>query len=106
MGKVDHCNCPMDALLNLLSGPWTTYVIWIIRQNGPIRFGEIKREIPGISSRVLTDRLRKLENAGILHREQKPTIPPQVYYSLTDRGMELKGVLDELSRVSEEWELA
>ncbi|MBU2824049.1 helix-turn-helix transcriptional regulator, partial [Acidithiobacillus ferrooxidans] len=55
--------CPMDALLRLLMGPWTTYILWTLRQRGPTRFGMLKREVRGISSRMLTERLRTLEEA-------------------------------------------
>ncbi len=103
---VKPLKCPMDALLRLLMGPWTTYVLWVVTENGPIRFGEIKRRIPSISSRVLTDRLRRLERAGVVHREQKPTIPPQVSYELTARGRELRTALKDLEDVAMRWKLA
>ena len=95
--------CPMDALLRLLMGPWTTYLLWVLRQQGPQRFGALKRAIPGISSRVLTERLRLLEEAGVIHRDHLPTIPPQVTYSLTRRGEELAPVLDALDTLARRW---
>lgn len=95
--------CPMDALLRLLMGPWTTYLLWVLRQQGPQRFGVLKRTIPGISSRVLTERLRLLEEAGVIHRDHQPTIPPQVTYSLTRRGEELGPVLDALDALARRW---
>lgn len=98
-----HVSCPMDALLQLLSGPWTTYLIWVLRNKSPIRFGELKREVPGISSRVLTQRLRMLEDAGIVYRDHKPTIPPEVSYGLTERGLELRVVLDDLAEIAQRW---
>ena len=52
--------CPMDSLLRLLMGPWTTYILWVLRSNGPTRFGELKRKVPGVSAKVLTERLRML----------------------------------------------
>ena len=49
-----HTQCPMDALLRLLMGPWTTYILWVLRTtNEPVRFGELKRRVPGISAKVL-----------------------------------------------------
>ena len=59
--------CPMDAILRLLMGPWTTYILWVL-----------KRAVPGISTRVLTQRLRMLQAAGVIWREQTQTIPPAV----------------------------
>ena len=88
--------CPMDSLLRLLMGPWTTYILWVLHSNGPTRFGELKRRVAGISAKMLTERLRMLEEAGMVLRDHQPTVPPQVTYSLTPRGQELRLVLDEL----------
>ncbi|MCF6273146.1 MAG: helix-turn-helix transcriptional regulator [Rhodobacteraceae bacterium] len=71
-----------------------------------MRFGELKRDVAGISSRVLTERLRKLEDAGLVHRDYQSTIPPQVSYSLTPRGAELRDILNELSEVAQKWGMA
>lgn len=95
--------CPMHGLLNLLSGPWTTYILWLIRLNGELRFGEIKKQMPGISAKVLTERLRMLEEVGILNREQEMTIPPKVTYSFTDRGHELERLLDTVNALAVSW---
>lgn len=96
--------CPMDSLLRLLMGPWTTYILWVLRNNGPTRFGELKRKVPGVSAKVLTERLRMLADASVVHRRFEATIPPQVTYSLTDRGEELKEVLDSLNEVAVRWQ--
>ncbi|HEX3499762.1 MAG TPA: helix-turn-helix domain-containing protein [Stellaceae bacterium] len=103
-GEHHPSNCPMDAILRLLMGPWTTYVLWILRSGGPIRFGELKREIAGVSAKVLTERLRALEAAGIVYRHYEPTVPPAVTYGLTSRGRELDGVLDALNDVAVRWQ--
>ena len=96
--------CPMDAILRLLMGPWTTYVIWVLRSDGPQRFGQLKQLIPGISAKVLTERLRALEAAGVIYRDYVPTVPPAVTYGLTARGRELDGVLDALNGVALRWQ--
>lgn len=57
--------CPMHGLVSLLTGPWTTYILWLIRTNGTLRFGQLKKQMPTISAKVLTERLRMLEEAGI-----------------------------------------
>ena len=95
--------CPMDALLRVLMGPWTTYILWILRSDGPTRFGELKRKVPGISAKVLTERLRMLEGAGLISRHHEPTIPPQVTYALDQRGLELSGTLDSLNAIARRW---
>jgi DNA-binding HxlR family transcriptional regulator len=98
--------CPMDALLRLLMGPWTTYILWVLRStNAPVRFGELKRRVPGISAKVLTERLRLLERAQVIERRHLATIPPQVSYTLAPRGNELNEVLDRLNEVALRWNL-
>ena len=96
--------CPMDRLLRLLTGPWTTYILWVLRSNGPTRFGELKRRVPGVSAKMLTERLRMLEEARVIYRHYEPTIPPQVTYGLAKRGEELREVLDKLSEVALRWQ--
>lgn len=98
--------CPMDSLLRLLMGPWTTYILWVLRSNGPTRFGELKRRVAGVSAKMLTERLRMLEDAGVVFRECQPTVPPQVTYGLTARGDELRQVLDGLSELALRWRAA
>lgn len=103
MREAHHAECPMDSLLRLLMGPWTSYIIWVLRNEGPTRFGELKRKVSGISAKVLTERLRMLEGAGLLTRHHEPTIPPQVTYALAPRGEELRGILDTLNSVALRW---
>ena len=93
----------MDSILRLLMGPWTTYIICVLSDQGPQRFGALKRAVPGISTRMLTERLRMLQGAGVIWREQEQTIPPAVTYGLTSRGNDLRGVLDTLGHIAERW---
>jgi DNA-binding HxlR family transcriptional regulator len=99
----ESVSCPVGTLLNLLSGPWTFYILWILRNNESIRFGALKRQIEGISSKVLTERLRMLEEAEIIYRVYEPTIPPQVTYGLTERSQDLIVVLDQLAVIAHKW---
>jgi len=95
--------CPMDAILRLLMGPWTTYILYVLRTRGPTRFGELKRQVGGVSAKMLTERLRLLEAAEVVRREYVPSIPPQVTYSLAPRGKELSGVIDQLNKIAQRW---
>ena len=103
MTNNNHKSCPVSILMDLLSGPWTLYLIWVLCYKGPIRFGALQREISGISTKVLTERLRLLEAEGILYREYKPTIPPEVTYGLTARGRELMEIIDQLDGLAKRW---
>jgi DNA-binding HxlR family transcriptional regulator len=100
----DRHECPVDAVLRLLMGPWTTYILYVLRTQGPRRFGELKREVGGISAKVLTERLRMLEEARLVHRDYQATIPPQVTYSLAPRGAELNPMLDALKDIALRWQ--
>src|SRR6201981_4027476 len=97
--------CPMGGLLETLTRPWTLHVLWVLSANGPTRFGALRRSVPGISSRVLTERLRALEEKGFLFRHYKPTIPPEVTYGLTKRMKDIEKVLSELNRLAKKWQL-
>ncbi len=105
--KVPHeggAACPMDYILRMLMGPWTTYIVYNLRAYGPQRFGELKRRVAGISAKMLTERLRTLEGAGLIKRDYEATIPPKVTYSLTARGHELDEVLGGLANVAIRWQ--
>lgn len=94
---------PLAILLSQLSGQWTLYILCILEANGSLRFGELRCKVDGISTKVLTERLRMLEDVGIVHRHHEPTIPPQVTYTLTARGKELSGALDHLCELASRW---
>ncbi len=96
--------CPLDSLLRVLAGPWTIYILCRLHNNGETRFGQLKRQMPGISSKMLTERLRSLEKAEIIFRHQAPTIPPQVTYGLTTEGRELTTILDQINTLAGRWQ--
>jgi DNA-binding HxlR family transcriptional regulator len=96
--------CPVEPVLRLLSGRWTLTIMWRLHTEGPQRFGALGKLIPGVSAKVLTERLRLLEDAGLVHRHMKPTIPPEVTYSLTQHGDELRASLSEIERVAYNWQ--
>ena len=93
----------LHRLLGVLAGPWTIYLIWVLSNEGPMRFGALRRRIEGISTKVLTERLRLLEAEGFVTRHYEPTVPPQVTYSPTERIAELIPVLKMLCAVSNKW---
>ena len=84
-----RCPKPTHELLQLLTRPWTMHILWVLSTAGPTRFGALRRQIDGISSRLLTERLRDLEEKGFLYRHYEPTIPPAVTYGLTERMQEV-----------------
>lgn len=103
-GKDGGASCPMDFILRMLMGPWTTYIVYNLKTYGPQRFGELKRRVSGVSAKMLTERLRTLEGAGLVTRDYEATIPPKVTYALTARGHELDGVLGTLAEIAIRWQ--
>jgi DNA-binding HxlR family transcriptional regulator len=91
--QYDDC-CPIEVTLDVIGKKWT---VLIIRElfNGKKRFSEIAASLP-ISSKLLTERLKELEEHGIILRTLYPEIPPRVEYTLTDSGSTLSTVLDAL----------
>ncbi len=91
--------CPLAECMQLLGGAWTPNVIWSLGES-PKRFSDLKRELHGVSAKVLTARLRKLQRDGVILRHVEPTSPPSVRYELTDTGRELRPVIDAIVDVS------
>lgn len=95
--------CAIAGLLEVLTRPWTMHILWSLSANGPIRFGVLKKNVDGISSRVLTERLRGLEEAGFVFRHYEQTIPPTVTYGITERMKDIEKVLTQLEALSRKW---
>jgi DNA-binding HxlR family transcriptional regulator len=93
----------MGGLLEVLARPWTMHILWALSSNGPARFGVLRRQIEGISSRVLTERLRLLEQNGFVYRDYEPSIPPSVTYGITKRMKDIQKVLSELDQLARKW---
>jgi DNA-binding HxlR family transcriptional regulator len=88
----------------VLTRPWTMHILWALSSNGPTRFGALRRYIEGISSRVLTERLRLLERKGFIYRDYQPIIPPSVTYGITKRMKDIQKVLGELDQLARKWQ--
>jgi len=99
----DDNDTPLHRMLGVLAGPWTIYLIWVLANEGSMRFGALRRRIEGISTKMLTERLRLLEAEGFVTRHYEPTVPPQVTYSPTARVRELLPVLQSLCTLSRAW---
>lgn len=80
--------CPVGECMQLLGGAWTPNVIWCL-SGGARRFSELRIDIPAITAKVLSARLKDLEAKGVIDRTIVPTTPPTVEYSLTALGSEL-----------------
>lgn len=90
--------CPIELSVSLFSGKWKTTIICKL-MDGTKRYGELKKLIVGINHKMLAEQLRELEQAGIVHREVYPVVPPKVEYALTELGEQLKPAI----RLLQQW---
>lgn len=96
-GKVSY-SCGLDAAVDVVGGKWKPLILWALHEAGTRRFGELKREVSGVSEKMLIQQLRELEADGIVHREVYREVPPRVEYSLTGLGRSLNTALLPLGR--------
>jgi DNA-binding HxlR family transcriptional regulator len=99
MGKTYTCG--LDAAVDLMGGKWKALILFALDE-GPLRFGELRREVVGISERVLILQVRELESRGLVHREAYHEVPPKVEYSLTPFGRSLLEAMGPLGAWGEE----
>ena len=93
--------CPLLECMALIGGAWTPNIIWYLR-GGPRRFSELRSDIPLVSPKILTTRLRELEECGVIERRVMPTSPPSVEYSLNELGERLVPAIEAIAAVGEE----
>lgn len=89
-------NCPVTPLLQMLQGKWKTQILYELCIHDTVRFGVLKKELPGITNTMLTNSLRELEADGFINRVQFNEIPPHVEYSFTERGRDLMPIFYEI----------
>ena len=87
--------CPVETTLLLIGDKWKVLILREL-MTGTKRFGEIKNSIDGVSQKVLTQKLRDMEDDGLLSRKVYPEVPPRVEYTLTDLGYSLNPVIESL----------
>lgn len=87
--------CPVATTLNLIDNKWKILIIRDIL-HGPKRFGELKKSVKGISSKMLTESLRGMENDGIVSRKIYPEVPPHVEYRLSDLGESMRPIIKSM----------
>src|SRR5919201_3706114 len=88
----------------LLGRRWSLHILKNLSTREVIRFNELKRSLPGVSSTVLSERLLELEREGLVTKKIYPEVPPRVEYSMTPRAKELEVIMKELGRWAEKWQ--
>ncbi len=90
--KIENLICPVDVALKMIGGKYKALILWHLL-SGTMRNGEIQKNIPQATPKMLTQQLRELEKDGLIMRTVYPIVPPKVEYSLTPLGKSLKDIL-------------
>jgi DNA-binding HxlR family transcriptional regulator len=88
--------CPTQLAIDVLSGKWKIMILYKLFHNVTLRYGELKKQMPKMSDKVLTQQLKELEENRLVNRIVVQSIPPKVEYSLTARGREIESILKAL----------
>jgi DNA-binding HxlR family transcriptional regulator len=98
--KRERVKCNIEVAMEAIDGKWKILILWYLRSEKK-RFNELQKSIYGITQKMLIQKLRELEQDGIVHREVYPVVPPKVEYSLTPYGETLKPILKQLFKWGE-----
>ena len=93
--KNTEYQCSMELTLDLIGGKWKALILWYLGEN-TLRFSELRKALPKVTQKMLTQQLRELEESGLVNRFIYTQIPPKVEYSLTDTGKSLLPILATL----------
>lgn len=88
--------CTMELTLQIVGGKWKPIILYYLGNKGTLRFSELRRSMPSITQKMLTQQLRELEADNLVHREVYPQVPPKVEYSLTELGQSIIPLLRQL----------
>lgn len=96
-------DCPICPMSDLFTKKWLHFIVKYLEEKGSLRYSELKKLLGGVSPKTLTERLRELENYGILTRTVYPEVPPRVEYELTDKGMDLSVAINHMCEWVTKW---
>jgi DNA-binding HxlR family transcriptional regulator len=88
--------CPITATIDVIGGKWKPIIIYLLME-GPLRFGELHKIVPGMALKVLSRQLKELEADGIITRTVFAEVPPRVEYALSPKGESLRSLMLQLS---------
>ena len=93
----EYLNCPFHLAMSTLEGKWKFAILYVLLDKGTLRFKELERAIPDISTRMLVKELKHLAAKEVIVRKAYATVPPTVEYSLSEIGISLKPVIDSIT---------
>lgn len=96
-------NCTFEIAIDLIGGKWKPIIIWHLGTKGTKRFSELRRLLPQITQKMLTQQLRELESDSLIERKVYPQVPPKVEYSLTASGESLMPILEMMCKWGEDY---
>jgi len=99
---IDEIVCPIARTAEIIGGKWTLLLIRDLA-SGVKRFNQLERSLHGISPKTLSERLRSLEEEGIIVRRTFAEVPPRVEYSLTEKGRDLVSVIESMRNYGNRW---
>lgn len=88
---------PIEFALGHIGGTWKMPILWRLQKN-TLRYGELKRDIPHITHKMLTSQLRELEGKGLIERKVYPVVPPKVEYNITQKGLKAIPVIESIMK--------
>jgi len=100
--SMDNTICPVARTAEIVSGKWTLLIIRDL-SSGVKRFNQLERSLHGISPKTLSERLRSLEEEGIISRQTFAEVPPRVEYSLTEKGHDLVDLIESMRSYGKRW---
>jgi DNA-binding HxlR family transcriptional regulator len=89
---------PFEYTLSIIGGKWKMRIIYELGCESVLRYGELKRNIPYITHKMLSTQLKELENDGLITRKEYPQVPPKVEYSLSEKGLSLLPIINEMCK--------
>lgn len=87
--------CPMGLVQKIVTGKWKILILWYLSYS-TLRFNDIKRKLPDVTQKMLTQQLRSLEEHGMIYRHVYPVVPPKVEYGLTEMGEKIIPLLEQM----------
>jgi DNA-binding HxlR family transcriptional regulator len=93
MGAAKGATCPAEYTLRVIGGRWKILILYHLLEGGTLRFSGLRRALPGVTQKMLTQQLREMESDGIVSRKVYAEVPPRVEYSLTKDGQSLRPVV-------------
>ncbi len=101
--KTKTFNCSFELTFELIGGKWKPIILWHLKNYKVLRFSELRKLMPNVTQKMLTQQLRELESDKLIHREVYPQVPPKVEYSLTELGESVLPILEQMHKWGESY---